>query len=172
MIREYPIDYTISHYTEFDLYAEEGHRFCEGVDVFGDPYYSETPRTSILTRQTTGAGCHTAANGKRYMIPVVNSTIYGSFFYTDESVEGVPYTITGINTTMRQNTPEYEYPYEVSGMVLRHNTPDAISFSATDDWYLRTSDRMQIFYLVFPEDENNNREQAAFLFDPDYEWSL
>ena len=143
------------------LKAKEGAKFCEGIDVFGNPYYSSEGLTDFFGNYYISQGAAPSAKGD-YYFPKKNGRVSGHFYFTEAGKE-VPYSIDYIDIAVRSNEINYIYsdPVGVSG-ILRHNRTGHLTFSTTDS---------PLSPGNFDLNPEYSQEEVEGLFPPDYMWT-
>jgi len=146
----------------FDIRATSG-KFCEGIDVFGEPYYSDEGLTQFSGFYFISEDAATCATSEeKYNFPVRGSRVAGHFYYTDEEKD-VPFAVTKVDVGFQSGTLNYEYAGadEITG-TLRHNRTSHLTFYSTGT-SLRTG-----YYDLYSEYVG---DEAVDLFPPDFMWT-
>lgn len=145
--------------TIFRVTAKEG-AFCEGIDVFGEPYYSETPMTEFYGNYNISRNFAPSSKGN-YYFPVAYTRIGGHFFFT-ETGANIPITVNDVDISVKQS-PNLRFVYndtEIEG-TLSHNGTCHLTFTASDNY---NDGDVQIY----PE---YSGDDALNLFPPDFMWT-
>lgn len=158
------------HTVFFTLIADrEKLPFCDGLDCWGNAYYSRTNPTLKLPLCTD---LHTpwrlALTRDRYLTIAPNVTIYSPFVFTDPDVD-VPYHIDSIKVS-GQSGPGgyvYDYPLPITDLILRNNTIQQTVFQTTDIYDENIASPQLKVTLDYLKDES-----SLSLFPSNYECNI
>lgn len=171
-----PNDYSFGntqYYLLATFRAQEGHVFCEGLDVTGMPYSDpEKPWKEIqfYTSPFALSGkWRTDKDGRMYRMVEVNSTHPALYLIADpDQPEGVPYTIEIVSLTGQAS----EYPYQgfryegepLTG-ILKINSVSGIALECVEP------QENQVKIGVATDGNGQPLTPEAYLFSPYYLWN-
>lgn len=164
---------TTQHTFEATFTAQNGQKFCDGLNVLGGVYYDlEHPRTQLRFILTAGSEFRTSPyNQIRYQLPQSNGTYFHPFIITDEKLpSGLTCMISDITISGQSGRKSYQC-LESFTHTFKPNQIRGNIFKAVEE-YIETEKiidgrPVEIIYVRIKEVPG----EVTQLFDPYVEWN-
>lgn len=158
-----------------DLQGSPTTPFCNGINVWGEPYYDPNEVISAMKYGVfTVKKPQLASNGSYYLIGMKSTRQFSCFYFSDPQID-IPITISNIDISANSGMPRYiSEGKQISGLTLKHNQMTGfILQSGENAWKENHPIYGEINYrdLIEVKDGSNNLVLSNDLFDFPHEYA-
>lgn len=124
--------------------SEPGQKFCNGLDVWGQPqstFFSKPEFASTLYYGVYAPAHYYMGNdGNNYLLGMKQSSRHHSQFFFVKPDQPLPVIISKVRVSAQDRSPVYVYDDNIEGISLQQNTISGLIFeSGNQYWYIRST---------------------------------